>query len=50
MAMTSRQSDSTLEELVTAVVGSDDPKLYERACHALAALLAFCNESNLQCE
>jgi hypothetical protein len=48
--MTKMQSDGTLEDLVTAVVRTDDPTLYERACHALSSLLAFSGDNHLQCE
>ena len=32
-------SPSTFEELITAVIASDDPELFQRACRALTLLL-----------
>ena len=32
-------TEHTFEELVAAIVGSDDPVLYARACRALTTLL-----------
>ena len=38
--MSRRSLDHALEDLVTAVIGADDPDLYRRACFALGALMA----------
>jgi len=45
--MTRWASEHALKELVTAVVGADDPQLYDRACSALGALLAEHNEAGV---
>ena len=38
-------SDGALADLVMDVIHADDPTLYDRACHALSALLGEHDEA-----